>query len=183
MFYKFDAWILGHVQRFSHRWQRLTGLTNFWIANVLLSMAAIGYGTLAAVKLISGDYRWGFLQAVVAVFWTPIMLWLMRRNEEMEAHYLSGCKAMHPFTLFILCQVWRRVFIVFLVAYTDGLALLMWRTFEFCVLAASLGCYSIALYCMACIPLPPGKSKVRQLVESLVTAFRKPQVAYAPASR
>lgn len=186
MFYKLDASIYARVGRFCHWWQRLTGLTNFWVANKLLILVPIGYASSLIAQPtqdVSRPVYYGIWVMMVVVS-AQLVLIEIRRNIQMEEYYLSGSETMHPFTLLRLTRVFGRLAMGYLGSLLAMAAVFgAHDSFLNGVLAASLFSRSLADYCGAWVPLPPGKSRVRQWVESIGTMFRKPQVAYAPASR
>lgn len=182
MFENLDTWVLLRVERFCHLWQRLTSLTNFWWANLLLGVVPVGYACIPLSMLVRdmAPIPYSVRNIITPLFMTLgvlitlyVLLFVsleMQTNKQLEKHYLSGNKTAHPTTL-------RRRFEKGAIRMLTSFVLIVLFGFDFMsantnifdwFLCGGLQCWWVALYCEACIPLPPRKSRVRQWWETLV---------------
>jgi hypothetical protein len=177
-------WVLDRVEKFCRRWQSLTGLTNFWWAKLLrvcwiVSLFPQIFDLLTAPRRIAklGD-DWLLVLAGGAVLLSAMVIGgilqyqaLARTFDELEEYYLSGTDIAHPKTF-----KWRMYDGTMRLAYLFGsIFFLLYGNLTFIGGGLSWNVMGVGfllgtagyLYCAACIPLPPGKSKVRQLLDAL----------------
>lgn len=193
MFKRLDDFLLHKAERFAHWFQRMTGRTNFWLAKLCFVAYCLGGGVsmllVPVPRAIAGP------NADAMNWFGPVMMgtvllvgtWrLFPYIARVEEHYLSGNHTAHAFTL-LMSQLWplrlltmvMRLPATFTLAYSlldpshavalgggAGLVLFSWT---------GVCCY----YFASVVPLPPGKSKVREFLESLLPA---PQTAQAESS-
>lgn len=164
-----DGWILGQCTKFAHWFQRLTGRTNFFLAKncrALCFMAVALQITNHFGKLYKGD------ETVMVVLFGPLILlqimWEGWQCDKAEDHVLSGHQTLPAYARSMGTIAEWRIFIilwalsVFFLLHSDGrFAVLQYIDNHAFPLGAS-GFY----YFAAVTPLPPGKSKVREWIES-----------------
>lgn len=183
-----DGFLLGAAERFAHRLQRWTGLTNFWLARQCYRVRLLYcplFGGAVVLQLTEKPGLAGFAGVILVLlaifFLIDLMLYRLRGGKMrlVEDHYLAGNATAHTLTL-----IWRgsgsaRLMNLLLWAFL----LYVWArppTNAFYILAAMAFLMdTVGDYFRACIPLPPGKSKVREFLESLSASLR-PAHAEAP---
>lgn len=172
MLRRLDEAILDRVERFSHWFQRLTGLTNFWLARI----AIIPFVLLPACFIVNVAYAHPEVPLMLIAapnlpfllvgFWGQAMLRAVVL--QLEHHYLSAPTVAHANTLKmrenwpirVACGV---AAITLLSTEVGSMPILPTAPFEW------LGWLGIPLhmYLAACIPLPPGTSKIGELKNRL----------------
>jgi len=155
-----DAWFLDKCEKFSHRTQRIFGLTCFSLARVCLGMTPIVF----ASPLIFGDPNFqGSVILLFAGLSISILYLLATYIYEKRVFEFSLQGLANPFkfhlrvrrlTIFLvgnLCMALLQMSNAFLVLCLEVWILLIIANFYFC----------------SCDPIPPGKSKVRALIEKI----------------
>lgn len=177
----FDAWLIERHEHFAHWFQRLTGLTNFWLCKAMFMLFILSpLGHIAPLTWI------GRTDMLIANFFFIVIsgLGLLARKRVFAAcdllddYYAEGRDSAHPGTL-TAREYWQvRIFMMagLLLLGTTQLSAfaIVWQFFS-----VPLGLMIVALlfvslwwaavphvYFLICVPLPPGKSKVQSWLES-----------------
>lgn len=179
-----DGFVLKHITKFSHWFQRLTGKTCYFLAKTMFLM-------VVSVFIISACNYWIrvlyfkslFLDVVVA----PICIWFWKDHiymmDKSDEHLFGGNRTK-------LLNVWM----IMPLARTIGLIIsplsffglrnayfaekgfwLFNINYELVVIYMTLGAYFASVD-----PLSPGVSKVREWIESFNAGFRKLQPLRPP---
>ncbi|MEK7614330.1 MAG: hypothetical protein AAB428_01540 [Patescibacteria group bacterium] len=163
MFIEIDNWMFSHVFGKSAHWfQMLTGRTNFWLAKWF---CITGYSSLSAAWMFTGEvFPIGFL--CTNILWgIMIASVLVYQIEKFEAR----CNRSPGFineARYLRCS--PRVLFLCLTPAMFPLLLLLFLLFGgvtacFLIVVYAVGAVSTE-YFLACTPLPPGTSKLRQLL-------------------
>ncbi|MEK7560169.1 MAG: hypothetical protein AAB522_02625 [Patescibacteria group bacterium] len=181
-----DGKILEFFTKISHKFQRLTGRTNFFLARLCLSGMAIGL----LLSVIS--YWIPLLHRKTNLFWVFVEIFVVLRLtfdvkelEKAEEQNFFGEVTQKP--ILRLLPVHNHIFRVFVFAaniFLTGIVLLAVATgiFEtatttfFTIIDHVLTWPAATCFCYFAVvtPMPPGKSKIREWVENFASGFRKP---------
>jgi len=193
VFENLDTWILNTTEKFSHWWQKLTGLDCFWCAHYSLIvctgfMMGLGYMSWYSVEIfVEDDYVevltkimiLGLVLALVFYAWKMSRHIKNIRNKTSEAHkqglanpykILGAIARNNVLEIAIIATMLCLAFNFSLISFSSiflGLIwvfLLFWSVFIFII---------PALYFMSCDPLPPGISKIRQWKEEAEEGMRE----------
>lgn len=160
----FDGWLLDRHERFAHKCQLLFGINCFSLARICLLLTYASYFFPDLVRYLSG-MSFGeiiptvFLKSLIVVLWVyPNFRRVTIQEKLCEKNQLSGVANSEKLS-------WRYRMTIFVSAI-----IFSW----FVPLLTPLFGFFIALnYFLACDPLPPGKSKVRQWLEAGVQFLRE----------
>jgi hypothetical protein len=160
---KIDSAILAGCTRFSHWLQRMTGLTNYFVANVGTGCAAIGMMLRIALfdTVIYGAMM--FVAISTSLNCTraqdDFLSGKITKPAELQMYYSLGNFVRLPFAALFLLQSFTLC--LRLPQNPYWLLNIAGRTFP------TLG-FTTFFYFIVVDPLPPGRSKVRQLLERLL---------------
>ena len=183
-----DATILAFFTKVSHKFQRLTGRTNFFLAKTALCLA--GLDILANI----GNYWLHFLaretnivQLVLGITVITFLFKDMYLCDRDEDNAIDSSNRATTFHYLYKSQVVRLMFVFtafWLLPLGVGELLTGKAAFTFRLLSF-LYMYAITafFYFIAVDPLPPGKSKIREWAESFVAGFRRLSLVRPEASR
>jgi hypothetical protein len=172
MLNKIDAFFLDRYQKFAHRFQRLTGKTNFWIAAKLRLLIATRFALEIILTVYHIDPRW-LHHFDIQPFRSGWELWfyfcsgafILRhglfcwRTQEAEAFRrlergLGNDLRVNPITRFL-----RFAFLLCIPLWVADLF--------FGVMSISLPLFLSIMYLEACDPLPPCRGKIREWIEAM----------------
>lgn len=170
-FYKMDAWIVARFERAGRGWQRLTGLDCFWLAKqcavigFILLMVAAGRG----IYKLDGDMSAAF-PAVTNWYFVRVCDRIASRARSESMRGLANSEK--------LIMGWFRMFylIFSMMIMTVGR-----HDFYMTMLKVNAVLTWAAMNWLACDPLPPCKSKIRQWLSGLKK--QKAQVAEPEPAR
>jgi len=150
MIFRFDAWILKHIEKFTHRFQLLTGKNCFWLARAVI--IASMFAAAIHVNVMAGDISFSLRTVVVIIFcsWSLLLCWmigLVERWAEQDYRCSGAANSQKN-------NVFGRLF---LMALTLSVMPIL-ESYEY------IGAI-LMVYLVACDPLPPGTSKVRKAIE------------------
>ncbi len=153
-----DTFLLNKAQKFTDRFQWLTGLTKFWVQKWLIIFEMI----LSWLLVVVGGEPVAYF--VVALYMTFVSTLVVFQLEKREEQFLKGSSALEPEKLLdpekrkgpVLINM--SIFFIFLVLGSEGL------DGSFCI-SAQGAIMILYIYVAACIPRPPDKSKMRQWYE------------------
>lgn len=179
LFEKIDNGLLTKFEKFSHKWQKLTGKNCFWLAKLSAVCGAI-FGTLfigLGILIQPKTGIIGFPLIFFLFFGTILSVKIIRLTETMvELMNLLGLS--NPTKITMKNQ---RVLSVFFFVFFFSLVASVGLSNPVFFLMAFYAVSEVAeVYFTACDPLPPAKSKIRQWLESLVSAAKK-AVSISPA--
>lgn len=173
-----DGAILKIFTKISHRFQRLTGKTNFFLAKCCMMINAIiilMYILNYWFPLLS--FKTPMFSTLVNVVVTALMFLIMSDCDTANNAALCEKKAKVNFGLFDYLVTRLFLFInLFTVPWEIQHALSVPQGIIVCnILAATsaIWWYMFA-YFIAVHPLPPAKSKIREWIESFAAGFAKP---------
>jgi hypothetical protein len=165
-----DNWILARCTTFAHWFQRLTGRTTYFIAKQgrFITFCS-GVFNLADYFLKLSADRPSIINAALTAFVIVLLAHDGKLCDEADRHVQSGADTLPKgiaasirYGLF-----WRLLWISFTARYTVKL---IWVTeHRLAVFTENvLWCLGVVIffYFVAVVPLPPGKSKVREWIES-----------------
>lgn len=178
---KVDYFLVERFQQFAHRFQKLTGRTNFWLAaiaykihlfNFILFIAASTIKDIKNNKIVE-ELVFLVLLSLITLVLSKITMLSVKRCERKDRDFFMGNQGTMNHNFISLSGLRIMVLLVTitnclglgLVAFVLGMA-----EFIFMLLFGIF--YVMALYFEACTPLPPGKSKVEEWRE-LWKAWRK----------
>lgn len=158
-----DVWLFARFEKFAHRWQRLTGLTCFWLfrCSFALSYVAMCADTLSGVS----SYADGRIVYVVmntiayAVVWVRFRIVITYVERTLKAGATRN-----PVE-----SVGRPIRSSLLIV--ESFMMLSALELSQGMFALHIICFVSALYFVSCTPLPPSKSTVRKLVEKGLAAL------------
>jgi len=185
-----DSAILDATESLCHRFQRLTGRTNVWLAVQLTNLSVIVYFVWAVLYFWSADLT---LRIAVGLFCTGVFYVLTQTIfkvpiEEYENYAFRRVAKGHRnprrvrdallrtsfLTMSILLAVAYRSLSVY-VAFSSRIALLT------CLLIVLM---TALLYLLACDPLPPCAGTIREWIASLASSrIGEPDRVRVPDSR
>ena|ERR1700733_13506346 len=168
LFVRLDRFILEQVfERFAHWFQRLTGKTNFWLAK--LSRYVLVLSTV--VDIVLRSMRDNVLDVAILVFFSVVFIprfgMIIR---EMESRPLRGvrndaaispiwmCARMLAVLFLASSQIILVADMVYGVPFSRHVGEYWLRQIEFLS-------YDCLFYFIACTPLPPGNSALKQWAE------------------
>jgi hypothetical protein len=174
MLERLDNLILSQATKIAHRFQRLTGLTTYFIANI-----GVGFSSLAIILdifnyfypfLLHKTPLFGLIMDILIVFMMiKDSIFLIKANE----HVGSNVKPAEIYRALIwgsfLRPFWFGFLILDIISFISFISL--FHKYKFAVpsffgdVGFSLG-LTIFYYFVAVEPLPPGKSKIREWIES-----------------
>jgi len=180
MFQALDNWLFDAkygFQNIQNRWQRLTGLTCFWLARFFSAIFAAGYGIGAIIGAIGLDFvgrGFAIVSMLLVTTWNLSYISFLKKEEK---KYLYGDKAgvMNKRRIETTCVNLRTV-LLFFVTLSSAFALHAGSAWS---LAFAVG-YAAALllvYFASCTPLPPQKSTMRKWWERIFAVLNeKPEL-------
>src|SRR3989338_4760467 len=174
MFFAFDRWFLEKFEKFSHRFQKLTGKDCFWLAKV-----CIGFGVLTSLwnsnlvwkyghgndKDILAIWIFGFIYGLMLVSYLPM---IYSCEEEVKNNQMKNCA--NPMRLWC----YPRFFIIW-IPCCIMVPLTFFLLKEFVpsasgvlrIVGSTVFLWFIpTVYFLACDPLPSAKSKVRKWLKN-----------------
>lgn len=184
-----DARLLALFTMFSHKFQRLTGRTNFFLAKLSVALVMLS----VAVELV--NYWIPILSRKSTLFNVAtngiIAIWLVMcayQCDEADNQLFSSEKAKYDFLAFwvdpsILRIMWLCLSWVALIIYTPTLfAPKVSIIFDIIDFSYAHG-GALFYYFLSVDPLPPGKSKIREWVEAFAAGFKRLVPARLEVSR
>lgn len=170
---RIDQGLIDQFERFSHWFQRLTGLDCFWLAKRSFDLALI----FAFVSI----YLTARVLPNVSSFISILVFLVLRleseciatdyyedsagdtkNNVRVDPTYIRTRKLLTFLTFLAICAI------------QFDLAMQYYNSHDLTLLADAIG-FLFGPYFMACTPLPPGNSKFSQLIKSL-TAKLSPSI-------
>lgn len=179
-----DDKILLFFTKISHKFQRLTGRTNFFLAKCCISVLAIGLLLHAAnywFPLLSHETSLFsfFFQIFVVIIISLDVNRLDKAEKESfysevaQKRYFVFGEHYYKWRLLVVALALFSLFCIYLIA----IGILPAKTSKFfeiiCEFAfwPMLTCYD---YLTIIMPLPPGKSKIREWIENFTNIFQEP---------
>lgn len=171
MLERIDSWVLERCTVFSHWLQRNTGLTNFFVAKmgVFISTFSCIYGITGYFFHFSGlEVSLGELSLKLIGVMT--MYYLLHPLNENEDRVYSG-KAFFGSLMPVPAIRLLYLFLSFMIFP----AIIQGETFSR-ILSKEVFSVGIAIYgyFSSITPLPPGRSKIGQMVDAFLGSFKKP---------
>ncbi len=159
-----DSFLLSKAQKLCDQFQRLTGLTKFQLEKWSLILAATSYWMFAIEVATTCIVLVALLESVISL--------MMVRDAEREERIFLARGELKPNINHI-----PKVRITNLAFYVGASALSMALMFialvpELTWLLAWVTCVLTRIYLSACVPRPPGKSKMREWAENGVMWLR-----------
>ncbi len=157
MLARMDSFLLGKAQKLCDTFQRLTGFTKFRIEKWLIVAAGAAYWMFAIETLVPAV-------ALIALVFSFSCIFMIREIESEERAFLARQELRHNInhscTVRIMSLVLYSSFLGFSIFLMEvGSA---HEQIWFCAWTVSV---LARIYFSACIPRPPGKSKVREWLE------------------
>jgi len=187
-----DLAILNFTERACRRFQMLTGRTNVWLAVQLTNLSIIMYFVCAAIyfwrsaivaRILVGLFCAGLMYVLTqTVFRVPIETYendAYRRVSKglRNPRRLRDAPLRISFLTLLILLCFALVFLYLYVRLTKDRTFLGFDVMFFALLSYSLIVLTtMVLYLLACDPLPPSRSKVREWLRGLTPA----RVATAP---
>ena len=155
-----DEWFLDKFERFSNRMQRTFGITCFSLARACLGITPI----IFAIPLVLGESNFqGFMALFLALLLVSAFFLLGTYICEKIVFEFSLQGLANPFKFYLRL---RRF--IYLLAGNLLMALFpMSDVFSTLGFEAWILILIVHFYFLSCDPLPPGKSKVRALIEKI----------------
>ncbi len=162
----FDAWLLDKCEKISHRTQRTFGITCFSLARACLGVALVVYASPLAFGE-SNSQKYTMLAFFGGLLLSAFYL-LETYFYEKKVFEFSLQGFANPFKLHLRLKR-------FLFFFTGNLAMALFpisNVFWVLCFEAWLLILIVHFYFLGCDPLPPGKSKVRALIEKIRESLR-----------
>jgi hypothetical protein len=179
LFLHIDSFVIDKVfEPFSHWWQRLTGMNNFWQARQALMLSFI-----FSILFVAAEFKNAYLTVCIFIsgfFFYGLLYILMIIGEQnyLGRDYLQGGK--NPKCTNLLYATTRLV-ILFLFMFFTCLSLFIIvkiNDYHFLFIVGAYTMITAAAYFDSCTPLPPATSKVKEWLIALrrisVLAFSRP---------
>lgn len=172
-----DAKILSHLTKFSHWFQRLTGLSNYILAKICLMLSSVSMFLLAIShwfpKLQMGNSS--FFAFLAPIYFLADLLMMSNLDKAHSGLQASGSMAKNRYIAWLASDPPTRIFYITAGAYLVGEQYFFRSRLFFPLFGSSFFLfYGFARYFAAVDPLPPGTSKVRQWLTSIRMAFSRP---------
>ena len=187
---KLDAFILDRLTRFCHWFQRLTGKTNYFLAKIFLFLAL----NSILVRIINhwipllGYETYLFFEILIALVIFPLYINDIYSCDKSENRLLSGNELSKErfYSVNLNSIFWRILWL--LLALIDVLSFIsVFYTQRGVLLFKLLDDFALFIFLVSYLlnvePLPPGKSKIKEWIESFQTGFLKLQPAKSPPNR
>lgn len=183
-----DSKLLAFFSKISHRFQKLTGRTNFFLAKMAVCILALSSLTIIADYFLSLA---GGLISVISAIMTLVsmieVIFWMGGCDEAENRVYAEERSKYDFGEHIDSIWWRTGSAALSILWVGPTLLHLASpkgTLPFKIL---FGLYAPAItifsYFIVVDPLPPGKSKIREWVEAFSAWFRLLVPARSKASR
>ena len=155
MFKLLDGMLLGPAQWLCDRIQQLTGLTKFVLQKWMIIMVTIFFwGSVVSLGLIS------FVAGSMLLLLTASAALLVHRAEKEEAEFLAnGNLRFSPVNILFV-----RLILTLIYGFLGGISMSFQNIGGYLLFYGSM-CFIAWTYFSACIPRPPGKSKIREWYE------------------
>ena len=155
MFKLLDGMLLGPAQWLCDRIQRLAGLTKFVLQKWMIIMTTIFFwGSVVSLGLVSS------VIVSMLLLLTASAAFLVHRAEKEEAEFLAnGNLRFSPNNILFV-----RLLLTLIYGSLGGTGLSFQNVGGHLLFYASM-CFIAWVYFSACIPRPPGKSKIREWYE------------------
>jgi hypothetical protein len=178
--YYVDAGLLNLAERLCHRFQRLTGRTNVWLAVQVTNLSIVVYfiWTIAffwnrglALRIVLGLFCGGLLSVLTqTVFKVPIESYEQSAYRRVAKGFRNPRRVRDAPLRIAFLTLALLVWYPFLLAYRTLQVHVAFLTYLLIVLT------TMVLYLLACDPLPPCVGTVREWLLSLVARFRPANV-------
>lgn len=180
-----DAFILKCFTKFAHRFQKITGRTNYFLAKIGLAIvvAAVSVAILGCVLPILTEKVspiFAFICGLIAIAEISRMAKLDRaekdaiESSEVRVKHFISENSLVSRMIWVFFSVQDTLILIF-----SNTPITIWRIFLY---SASTGLL-IYYYFIAVDPLPPGKSKVKEFFEAITTYLSPTKVAGSEAQR
>ena len=170
-----DQWIIGVLERYTQKFQRLTGKTNFFLAKIAALVIAIAtYAELKVGIEQSGMFKpIHFADYFIFALWLATVIWLVDSVEKIV--HRGSLNQTSNFTKYATKFKWLRC-TWFIVAV--GFTFLRWLLLMFGIsvydksftlhILRRVEIWGVGLYfyLIACDPLPPCIGKIQQLTRA-----------------
>lgn len=186
--YALDNVILAFFTRISHAFQRLTGRTNFFLA--MLAIIVMSISCIVAIcdywVPVLRNHHSNSFDVAINGFVLLTFVWHFQFCKMAEERAFSGDQTLLPWRPFASIEKmglsgFLRVFSISSASIVTALfmayelrypveELFLFRFLYYMFLPA----LSMYLYLIAVHPMPPGKSKVQEWIESIAAGFRQP---------
>ena len=166
-----DLFLIENVfERFAHWFQRLTGKTNFWLANVSLLLIIFTVGMDSALDVAQGNMFGAFCLTFFSAITVPIFRFATYIAERRSVPGMRNGSAIDPISIFIRIAIFLIPGLYeispVITDMTSQMPLSIRVIGHWVDLVQSCG-FICFFYFMACTPLPPRKSKMKQWAEKL----------------
>lgn len=153
-----DAWIIDKLERFAHKWQRMTGLDCFWLAKqtaILTSLVSVLF------LPFSFSTEGPLFHAIMFLFSAMLAGLCGTVREQCRAAQANGCCNRLKRTIQLERIMLTLLWVVVIVGAIAG------RDASFRKLITSLTLVLLLTYFISLDPLPPCESKVKQWIKGL----------------
>lgn len=174
---RIDGALLGLYTKISHRFQRFTGRTNFFLAKCALFV----YGSCALIYM--GNYWLPLLareSGILIVFLRLVILAgvsidMMTCDQAEEESLLSEQRKKYDFLMFEPFLKPLLLIGVILEIFSGPIIIMSPKGMIFFKVIENLFFLALFSFCYfrEVVPLPPGKSKVREWAENIAAGFKK----------
>ncbi len=177
---KTDSSILRFFTKISHWFQRLTGLTNYFLAAICTIFVSLNLLMAIIAYWFSIFYRGRtdivvvIMSVIQLIFWHYLYRQLMRADKSV----ISGQETIELEPRFDDdVSVFMRIIISFIICILILLSLIspvaQMNPWEAATFYCSMVCIFCFFYFAAVIPLPPGKSKIKEWATSISAFFAR----------
>lgn len=170
----FDGRLLRFTERLCHRFQLLTGKTNFWLARAMHLCAVLALGLAGLTGPRSQDV-WLLSGALGSFGWMyATIMWA--EYARVETYYREPHEVAHPTTL-----IWRSLvgprcmtMVMAIGAIVGGIVGIIGPAHMVLWYVGAFGAWLSSQYLQCVIPLPPGGSRARRWLDALRASWVRP---------
>lgn len=170
-----DAKILSFFTKISHKFQRLTGRTNFFLAKICLCVLALSVMVMVAnywFPLLGRDGNiFSLIVSVVFIFIARRMYYCDKAEDEVLTEEKTNFFAEDNNLMGRILLLFLSILDLFgfLMAINMPRGILIFKVLD----CLYFPVYSAFMYFIVVMPLPPGKSKIQEWAENISAYFKK----------
>ncbi len=167
--FKLDGLILAGFEKFSHRWQKLTGHDCFWLGKLSLVLAFLGFSLYFSWFALLLGFNFAVILGPTFMFVSIVPAWLLNVKAKKIVTQYANNGYSNPFKV----SYWRsRISCLFAFSALTLLAVGVFSLVGVGYILYFLF-YNCFEYFLACDPLPPAKSKIKKWLEAGASAAKR----------
>lgn len=170
MLFRFDAWLIRQLEKFTHWFQKLTGKDNFFLARCALAVSVVCI-LVRAIDPVTGNLRYQQLFSG-GVFGLLYLYNTSTEEETIREDAIKGFANRNKVSSFVrfLRLLWFSIMIIVTLPQCFLFALFLFGDIPFGIIdwrrVLDESSFALFWYLIACDPLPPCSSKVMDWLRS-----------------